>query len=155
MKPLVALLAVCLLFVAQAPVRAEEESAIAKAAKQMSSDAKKAGKIRFIGFTGHKDPDIHLRMLSFGFPFDACQLPLNGFDAVFHSFQRRVLPELARQKIAAIGMKSLGGDGDAIGSFKDGVDLVRAVAESGQPLDEIERDLQFQGSKEPLIGCLG
>ena len=53
-------------------------------------------------------------MLSFGFPFDACQLPLNGFDAQFRSFQGLVLPELARQKIAAIGMKSLGEDGRAV-----------------------------------------
>jgi aryl-alcohol dehydrogenase-like predicted oxidoreductase len=76
--------------------------------------AKRQGKVRYVGFTGHKHPDIHLRMLSFGFPFDSCQLPLNGFDAGFRSFQKRVLPELARQKIAAIGMKSLGGDGRAI-----------------------------------------
>jgi predicted aldo/keto reductase-like oxidoreductase len=76
--------------------------------------AKAQGKVRYVGFTGHKDPEIHLRMLSFDFPFDACQLPLNGFDASFRSFQKRVLPELARRKIAAIGMKSLGGDGRAI-----------------------------------------
>jgi len=76
--------------------------------------AKAQGKVRYVGFTGHKHPDIHLRMLSFGFPFDACQLPLNGFDAQFRSFQAQVLPELARQGIAAIGMKSLGGDGRAI-----------------------------------------
>jgi uncharacterized protein len=73
--------------------------------------AKAQGKVRYVGFTGHKDPEIHLRMLSFGFPFDACQLPLNGFDATFRSFQTRVLPELTRLGIAAIGMKSLGGDG--------------------------------------------
>jgi uncharacterized protein len=76
--------------------------------------AKAQGKVRYVGFTGHKDPGIHLRMLSFGFPFDACQLPLNGFDASFRSFQTRVLPELARRGIAALGMKSLGGDGRAI-----------------------------------------
>jgi predicted aldo/keto reductase-like oxidoreductase len=76
--------------------------------------AKAHGKVRYVGFTGHKDPEIHLRMLSFGFPYDACQLPLNGFDADFRSFQSRVLPELERQKIAAIGMKSLGGDGRVI-----------------------------------------
>jgi hypothetical protein len=64
-----------------------------------------------VGFTRHKDPEIHLRMLSQGFPFDSCQLPLYGFDAHFRSFKERVLPELARQNIAAIGMKSLGGDG--------------------------------------------
>jgi len=76
--------------------------------------AKAQGKVRYVGFTGHKHPDIHLRMLSFDFPFDACQLPLNGFDASFRSFQKRVLPELARRRIAAIGMKSLGGDGRVI-----------------------------------------
>ena len=76
--------------------------------------AKAQGKVRYVGFTGHKDPAIHLRMLSFDFPFDACQLPLNGFDANFRSFQARVLPELARQQIAAIGMKSLGGDGRVV-----------------------------------------
>jgi aryl-alcohol dehydrogenase-like predicted oxidoreductase len=76
--------------------------------------AREQGKVRYVGFTGHKDPSIHRRMLSFGFPFDACQLPLNGFDAHFRSFQSLVLPELARQQIAAIGMKSLGGDGRAI-----------------------------------------
>ena len=76
--------------------------------------AREQGKVRYIGFTGHKDPEIHLRMLSFGFPFDSCQLPLNGFDASFRSFQTQVLPELARQQIAAIGMKSLGGTGRVI-----------------------------------------
>jgi hypothetical protein len=53
-------------------------------------------------------------MLAQGFPFDSCQLPLNGFDAHFRSFKERVLPELARQQIAAIGMKSLGGDARAV-----------------------------------------
>ncbi len=83
--------------------------------------AKQQGKVRFVGFTGHKDPDIHLRMLSFDYPFDACQLPLNGFDAHFRSFQKRVLPELARRQIAAIGMKSLGGDGRVIEKKRAGV----------------------------------
>lgn len=76
--------------------------------------AKAQGKVRYVGFTGHKDPEIHLRMLSFGYSFDACQLPLNGFDAGFRSFQHQVLPELARQGIAAIGMKSLGGNARAV-----------------------------------------
>jgi predicted aldo/keto reductase-like oxidoreductase len=76
--------------------------------------AKAQGKVRFVGFTGHKDPDIHLRMLSYDFAFDACQLPLNGLDATFRSFKSIVLPELARRQIAAIGMKSLGGDGRVI-----------------------------------------
>ena len=70
--------------------------------------ARKQGKVRFVGFTGHKDPDIHLEMLSYKFPFDSCQLPLNGFDASFRSFEQLVLPELKKQGIAPIGMKSFG-----------------------------------------------
>lgn len=72
--------------------------------------AKAQGKVRCIGFTGHKDPEIHLQMLSYDFPFDTCQLPLNCFDATFRSFEQRVLPELLRQGIAPIGMKSFGGE---------------------------------------------
>ncbi|CAN5307657.1 MAG: aldo/keto reductase [Pyrinomonadaceae bacterium] len=76
--------------------------------------AKREGKVRFVGFTGHKDPAIHLEMLKRDFPFDACQLPLNAFDANFRSFEREVLPELNRRGIAAIGMKSLGGSGEPV-----------------------------------------
>lgn len=75
--------------------------------------AKKSGKVRYVGFSGHKHPSIHLKMLSYGFPFDTVQMPLNAFDAGFRSFQHHVLPELARQGIAALGMKSLGGHGEA------------------------------------------
>ena len=76
-------------------------------------EAKRQGKVRFVGFTGHKDPTIHLAMLAQQFPFDTCQLPLNCFDSSFESrsFERQVLPELLRLGIAPIGMKSLGGDG--------------------------------------------
>jgi uncharacterized protein len=70
--------------------------------------------VRFVGFTGHKAPAIHLKMLAHDFAFDACQLPLNCFDGTFRSFERAVLPELGRRGIAAIGMKSLGGRGDPI-----------------------------------------
>jgi aryl-alcohol dehydrogenase-like predicted oxidoreductase len=73
--------------------------------------AKRSGKVRLVGFTGHKDPSIHLEMLSHGFPFDTCQLPLNCFDASFRSFEVQVLPELIARGIAPIGMKSLGGNG--------------------------------------------
>ena len=76
--------------------------------------AKASGNVRYVGFTGHKNPELLLRMLAYEFPFDSCQLPLNGFDASFRSFERAVLPELAKQGIAPIGMKSLGGDGAAI-----------------------------------------
>ncbi len=78
--------------------------------------ARQQGKVRFVGFTGHKDPDLHLQMLAHDYPWDSCQLPLNCFDATFRSFEQRVLPELNRRGIAAIGMKSLGGDGRAVES---------------------------------------
>lgn len=74
------------------------------------AEAKEQGKVRFIGFTGHKRPEIHLAMLAQEFPFDTCQLPLNCFDASFRSFEQTVLPELLRRGIAPLGMKSLGGD---------------------------------------------
>ena len=77
-------------------------------------DAKKAGKIRFIGFTGHKDPEIHLKMLAHNFPFDTVQMPLNCCDATFRSFETQVLPEATRKGIAALGMKSLGGSGELV-----------------------------------------
>ncbi len=76
--------------------------------------AKKQGKVRFVGFTGHKDPSIHLKMLSHDFPFDTVQMPLNCLDATFRSFETKVLPELNRRGIAALGMKSLGGSGELV-----------------------------------------
>jgi uncharacterized protein len=76
--------------------------------------AKEQGKVRFVGFTGHKDPTIHLKMLRTDFPFDAVQMPLNAFDASFLSFEGQVLPELHRRGIAPLGMKPLNGHGEAI-----------------------------------------
>jgi len=76
--------------------------------------AKKDGKVRFVGFTGHKSPSIHLKMLVHGYAFDTVQMPLNCFDATYRSFEQQVLPELQRRGIAALGMKSLGGDGQPI-----------------------------------------
>ena len=76
--------------------------------------ARDAGKVRFIGFTGHKSPDILLRMLEQDFEWDSCQMPVNVMDAHYRSFQRRVLPELNRRGIAALGMKSLGGRGQLV-----------------------------------------
>ncbi|MDQ2666834.1 MAG: aldo/keto reductase [Gemmatimonadota bacterium] len=76
--------------------------------------AKEKGLVRFVGFTGHKDPSLHMEMLSHGYPFDSCQLPLNCFDANFRSFEQIVLPELARQGIAPLGMKSMCGEGTPV-----------------------------------------
>ena len=75
-------------------------------------DARRAGKVRYVGFTGHKDPLIHLHMLAVarenGFRFDTVQLPLNVMDAHYRSFEQRVLPELVRETIGVLGMKSMG-----------------------------------------------
>jgi uncharacterized protein len=77
-------------------------------------EAKKAGKVRYVGFTGHKHPAIHLKMLSYDYPFDSVQMPLNAFDASYRSFQKQVLPEVNKRGMAALGMKSLGGNGQPI-----------------------------------------
>ena len=76
--------------------------------------ARLQGKVRFVGFTGHKDPALHLEMLAHDYAWDSCQLPLNCFDASFRSFEQRVLPELVRRGIAPIGMKSFCGDARGI-----------------------------------------
>jgi len=82
-------------------------------------EAKKAGKIRYIGFTGHKDPYVHLRMLEIAatrnFHFDSCQMPLNVMDAHFRSFAHQVVPRLVEQGIAVLGMKPMG-DGNVLKS---------------------------------------
>jgi uncharacterized protein len=75
-------------------------------------EARKAGKIRFVGFTGHKSPDIHLKMLAtaaqHSFTFDAVQMPLNVMDAHFNSFEKKVLPALTKDGIGVLGMKPMG-----------------------------------------------
>jgi uncharacterized protein len=82
-------------------------------------EAKQQGKVRFVGFTGHKDPNVHLKMLDTGFPFDSVQMPLNPLDANFAlSFEKLVLPELSRRNIAALGMKPLCG---TAGPVKEGI----------------------------------
>ena len=85
--------------------------------------AKEQGKVRHIGFTGHKDPAIHLKMLTKPYDFATVQMPLNVMDAHFRSFQHRVLPELVKRGIGPIGMKSLGGAG-------------KIVSEAGIPIED-------------------
>ncbi|MDX6501631.1 MAG: hypothetical protein QOG23_4891 [Blastocatellia bacterium] len=74
-------------------------------------EARQAGKLRYIGFTGHKDPRVHLYMLEVaeqnGFKFDSVQMPLNLMDAHYRSFARDVVPELVKQNIGVLGMKSM------------------------------------------------
>jgi aryl-alcohol dehydrogenase-like predicted oxidoreductase len=76
--------------------------------------AKKDGKVRYVGFTGHKHPQIHLKMLSHDYSFDSVQMPLNCFDASYRSFEREVLPVLLQRGIAPLGMKSMSGNGSPV-----------------------------------------
>jgi predicted aldo/keto reductase-like oxidoreductase len=78
------------------------------------AQAKRQGKVRFVGFTGHKDPAFHLEMLKRGFPFDTVQMPLNAMDWHFFSFQRQVLPEAVKRGIGVLGMKSMGGTAEVV-----------------------------------------
>jgi predicted aldo/keto reductase-like oxidoreductase len=85
-------------------------------AAEALEQAKREGKVRFTGFTGHKRPAMHLGMLGTGFPFDAVQMPLNAFDASFFSFQAEVVPECRRRGMAVLGMKPLSGTASPITS---------------------------------------
>lgn len=98
----------------------------ANGALEAALEAKRAGKVRHIGFTGHKDPSFHQAMLAMPLEWDAVQMPLNILDAHYRSFQNTVLPACNDRKIGVIGMKSLGAQGGRIP--KDlgiGADLLR------------------------------
>jgi uncharacterized protein len=130
-------------------------------AAEALTKAKKGGKVRFAGFTGHKDPDVHLAMLNTGFPFDAVQMPLNPFDAIFHSFEQKVLPELNRRRIAPIGMKPIGGHGEPVqkGVFtaqellRYAMSLPVSTTISGvESLEILDQDLKVAQGFAPLNG---
>jgi aryl-alcohol dehydrogenase-like predicted oxidoreductase len=76
--------------------------------------AKQQGKVRFVGFTGHKNPSIHLDMLNRGFAFDTVQMPINPFDPSYRSFEREVLPVALQKGMAVFSMKSMSGSGESI-----------------------------------------
>jgi len=124
-------------------------------------EAKQQGKVRFVGFTGHKDPDIHLKMLSHNYPFDTVQMPLNILDATYaRSFQKMVLPELLKRGIAPLGMKSLSGSGEAVknGVFTPQNGLRYAMSVPGvavtisgmESLDVLHQNLQVAHGFEPF-----
>ncbi|QEH33763.1 General stress protein 69 [Aquisphaera giovannonii] len=91
-------------------------------ALEFALKAKEQGKVRHIGFTGHKHPEIHLKMLGKPYDWVSVQMPLNVMDGHYRSFQRQVLPVLNQRGIAAIGMKSLGGRGGIVKDAKVPVD---------------------------------
>ena len=122
-------------------------------------EAKKQGKVRFIGFTGHKDPAIHLEVLSHDFPFDTVQMPLNCFDATFRSFEQKVLPEAVRRGMAVFGMKSLGGGGEMVTSgaitpdegLRYAMSLPVATTISGiESLGVLKQNLEIARGFEPM-----
>jgi predicted aldo/keto reductase-like oxidoreductase len=122
-------------------------------------EARQKGLVRFVGFTGHKDPAIHLAMLSHNYPFDTCQLPLNPFDATFRSFEQQVLPELNRRGIAPLGMKSMCGLGDPVKrravtpteALRYAMSLPVATTVSGiDSLKVLRQNLRIAQSFEPM-----
>jgi aryl-alcohol dehydrogenase-like predicted oxidoreductase len=98
-----------------------------RGALKCALEAQKAGKVRFIGFTGHKDIAFHLKMLAKPFDWDSVQMPINCLDAHYRSFQKNVVPECFRRKIAVIGMKALAG-GVIPDELKIGADVCRRYA---------------------------
>jgi aryl-alcohol dehydrogenase-like predicted oxidoreductase len=125
-------------------------------------DAKKAGKLRFIGFTGHKDPLVHLRMLETAaehkFRFDTCQMPLNVMDAHFRSFGRHVLPKLVEQGMGVLGMKPMGdghvlkaGVATAIECLHYALTLPASVVITGcESMERLEQALHAADTFRPL-----
>ncbi|HEY6548109.1 MAG TPA: aldo/keto reductase [Vicinamibacteria bacterium] len=96
-----------------------------KGGMKAALEARQAGKVRFIGFTGHKHPAIHRAMLDKPFDWDACQMPINVMDASYRSFQKEVVPVCLRKNVGVIGMKGLGGSGASIVT-KGGIGAVEA-----------------------------
>lgn len=125
-------------------------------------EGKKDGKLRFIGFTGHRDPKIHLDMLNMPFEWDATQMPLNILDAHYNSFQQKVLPVANQRDIAVLGMKSLVGSFDRISTrMQVSAELCRHYALSlpvsslicgMQNFDEMRMMIEIARDFKPLTG---
>ena len=97
-----------------------------KGAMKAALEARKEGKVRYIGFTGHKDPRIHLRMLDKPFDWDTAQMPINVLDASYRSFQKQVVPVCLAKGVGIIGMKGMGGGGTGVGTIAEQTDLTPA-----------------------------
>jgi len=128
-------------------------------AAEALAQAKQQGKVRLVGFTGHKRPDIHLKMLSHDFPFDTVQMPLNPFDASFRSFEQHVLPEARKRGMAVFGMKSLGGSGEMIrkgavtvaDALRYAMSLPVTVTISGmESMDVLKQNLEIATNFSPM-----
>jgi aryl-alcohol dehydrogenase-like predicted oxidoreductase len=125
-------------------------------------EARQAGKIRYVGFTGHKDPRIHLHMLEVakdhGFTFDTVQMPLNVMDAHYRSFERLVLPELVKQHIGVLGMKSMAngiilrsGTVSALECLRYALNLPTSVVITGiESMENLEQALEAARTFRPM-----
>jgi aryl-alcohol dehydrogenase-like predicted oxidoreductase len=111
-------------------------------------DARKQGKIRYVGFTGHASPQVHLAMLKHDYPFDGVLVTMNAFNALHSTgFRTEVLPELNKRNIAALGFKSLGGNAQAV---RDGRLTAEQATVCAQPADhQLDRRHQLRGSASP------
>jgi predicted aldo/keto reductase-like oxidoreductase len=147
-------------------IRMEDPDRIfaAGGAQEAVEAAKKAGKVRYVGFTGHKDPAVHLRMLEVAkehnFKFDTAQMPLNVLDAHFRSFGKNVVPVLIREGIGVLGMKSMG-DGLVLKSktatpiecLRYAMSLPTSVVITGiDSMDVLKQNLEVVKTFKPLTG---
>ncbi len=125
-------------------------------------EARRQGKVRYIGFTGHKDPRIHLKMLAKPFDWDAAQMPINVMDAHYRSFQKQVVPVCLEKGVGVLGMKSLGG-GFPRGIITRTSDLdpeaciryalsqpVSSLVVGIQSMEDLEQDLAIARGFEPM-----
>ena len=131
-------------------------------AMEAALEAKRAGKVRYIGFTGHKSPEIHLKMLatadSHRFHFDTVQMPLNVMDAHYQSFEKQVLPVLLKREIGVLGMKPMGDavileskTATAIECLHYAMNLPTSVVITGcDSMERLEQALTAAGSFQPL-----
>lgn len=126
------------------------------------TQAKQQGKVRFVGFTGHKDPQIHLKMLAQNYPFDTVQMPLNCLDATFRSFETQVLPELISRGIAPLGMKSMTGSGEVVShgactpqqALRYAMSLPVATTISGmESIDVLHQNLEVARNFQPMTAA--
>jgi aryl-alcohol dehydrogenase-like predicted oxidoreductase len=121
--------------------------------------AKRQGKTRFVGFTGHKSPAVHVEMITRGYPWDTCQFPLNPYDAQYRSFAQTVLPECNKRGIAALGMKPMTGKAGPIAHgiltpeemLRYAMSLPVATTICGMDsLDKLRANLAVAGGFEPM-----
>ncbi|MGZ5545602.1 MAG: aldo/keto reductase, partial [Limisphaerales bacterium] len=133
-------------------------------AMEALAEAKQAGKIRYVGFTGHKDPQIHLRCIEIaeqhGFTFDAVQMPLNVLDAHFRSFEQKVVPVAVKKKMGILGMKPLAAGNllktntvSAIEALHYAMNLPTSVVITGmESMENLQQALQAARTFKPLSG---